>query len=80
MKQSNFLSLGWRDLLRGFLIGLIAFALTWLQEAFIPALNLPMEVKTMLIAFAAYLGKNLFTKPYAKSEIVGDRPPTSGGR
>lgn len=79
MKQSEFLSLGWRDLLRGFLMGLIAFAITWIQEAFIPALNLPVEVKTMLISFAAYLGKNLFTKPDVK-KIVGDRPPTSGGR
>lgn len=79
MKQSKFLSLGWRDLLRGFLMGLIAFSITWIQEAFVPALNLPVEVKTMLIAFAAYLGKNLFTKPDVQ-KIVGDRPPTSGGR
>lgn len=80
MKQSNFLSLGWRDLLRGFLLALIAFVLNWLQVTFIPALDVPAEVKTMILAGLAYLAKNLFTKPDAKADIVGDRPETSGGR
>ncbi len=63
MKQSKFLSLGWRDLARTLVVGLIAFLLQFVQDTFIPSLNLPLEVKTMLIAGIAYLSKNLFTKP-----------------
>lgn len=80
MKQSNFLSLGWRDLLRGFLLALIAFVLNWLQITFIPALDISPEVKTMILAGLAYLAKNLFTSPDKTRGIVGDRPPVSGGR
>ena len=61
MKQSNFLSLNWRDVLRGFLLALIAFVLNWLQESFIPALDVSPEVKTMILAGLAYLAKNFFT-------------------
>ena len=61
MKQSKFLSLGWRDILRGFLLALIAFVLNWLQVTFIPALDISAEVKTMILAGLAYLAKNLFT-------------------
>ena len=61
MKQSKFLSLNWRDVLRGFLLALIAFILNWLQETFIPALDVSPEVKTMILAGLAYLAKNLFT-------------------
>ena len=54
MKQSNFLSLNWRDVLRGFLLALIAFVLNWLQVTFIPALDVSPEVKTMILAGLAY--------------------------
>ena len=62
MKTSNFLSLNWRDVLRGFLLALIAFILNWLQVTFIPALDISAEVKTMILAGLAYLAKNFFTK------------------
>ena len=66
MKQSNFLSLNWRDVLRGFLLALIAFVLNWLQVTFIPALDASPAVKTMIFAGLAYLATNLFT-PAEKS-------------
>lgn len=80
MKQSNFLSLNWRDILRGFLLALIAFFLNWLQVNFIPALDISPEVKTMILAGLAYLAKNLFTAADKPKGIVGDRPVDSGGR
>lgn len=80
MKQSKFLSLGWRDLLRAFAIAALAFLFNFLQESFVPALNLSPEIKVMIISALAYLAKNLGTKPDAKSSIVGDRPKTDGGR
>lgn len=60
MKQSKFLRLNWSDLLKGFLVGLLAFALQFLQETFVPALNVSPEVKLILLAAIAYLTKNLF--------------------
>lgn len=74
MKQSNFLSLGWRDLARAFATAAIAFILQFLQDTLIPSLNLPIGVKTMIITGIAYLSKNLFTKPDSARGIVGDRP------
>ena len=81
MKQSNFLNLNWRDLLRGFLLSLIAFLFNWLQVTFVPALDVSPGVKTMILAGLAYLVKNLFTPAdKSKSNIVGDRPEDGGGR
>lgn len=61
MKQSKFLSLNWLDLGKGFLVALIAFILNFLQETFIPSLNVSPEVKLMLITAVGYLIKNFFT-------------------
>lgn len=84
MKQSNFLSLNWRDFLRGLLIAVIAFVMDWLQKTLIPTLDLSPELKLMVITGLAYLSKNLFTpkdKPEAfADDIVGDHPPKDGGR
>lgn len=66
MKQSKFLSLNWRDFLRNFLLGFIAFALGFIQETVLPALNIPMEIKLPIIYFIAYLIKNYFTYPSSK--------------
>ena len=66
MKNSNFLSLNWLDLGKGFLMAFIVFALNYLQETFIPSLNLSPEVKLMLITAIGYLLKNFFTKPTNK--------------
>ncbi len=79
MKQSAYKSLNWRDLQRNFLLGFIAFALTFIQETLLPSLNIPMEIKLPINYFIAYLIKNYFTKP-SINRIVGDRPPSDGGR
>ena len=76
MKQSKFLSLGWRDLLRALVVSLLAVIVQFLQETFIPALNIPVELKTMLIMAIAYLSKNFATKPdqlnvFADGDIGG---------
>lgn len=79
MKQSGFLSLGWRDLLRGLALAIIAFILNWAQTTFVPSLNISAELKLMIITGIAYLAKNFFTpkdtgdKLYDEP-IVGDRP------
>lgn len=76
MKQSKFLSLGWRDLARAFLTALIALVLEFLQNTFIPALNVDPSIKAMLITGIAYLSKNLFTKPDTfADDIGGSKPP-----
>ena len=61
MKQSKFLSLNWRDLARALLVSVLAVFVDFLQKTFIPALDIPAEVKTMLVMGTAYLSKNLFT-------------------
>lgn len=61
MKQSNFLSLGWRDGARAFLVAFIAFVFEYLQKTFIPSLDLSDDVKLMIITALAYLSKNFFT-------------------
>lgn len=63
MKSSNFLSLNWLDLGKGFLVALIVLVLNFAQETFIPALNISPEIKVFLITAIGYLVKNFFTKP-----------------
>lgn len=63
MKTSKFLSLNWLDLGKGFLVAFGAFALNYLQTTFVPSLEISPEVKTLIYAGLAYLGKNFFTKP-----------------
>ena len=60
MKKSGFLSLNWLDFGKGFLVALLAFLLNFAQESIIPALQIPLEVKTLLYAGIAYLFKNFF--------------------
>jgi len=61
MKQSNFLSLNWRDMARALLVAVLAVFFDFLQKTFIPALDIPAEIKTMLVMGTAYLSKNFFT-------------------
>lgn len=61
MKQSKFLSLNRRDLARALLVSVLAATFEFVQNTFIPALNIPPEVKTMLVMATAYLSKNFFT-------------------
>lgn len=78
MKQSKFLTLGRRDLARAFITALIALVLEFLQNTFIPALNVDPSIKAMLITGIAYLSKNLFTKPdkplASADDFIGNRP------
>lgn len=83
MKQSKFLSLNWLDLGKGLLIAILATFFNWLQEAFIPALNVSPEIKVLLVTAIAYLTKNFFqgNKPqsFASSEdneLIGQPFPT----
>ena len=66
MKDSNFLSLGAKDILRGLLIAVLTPVLVLIQQS-IEAGNLVFEWKSLLIAGVggglAYLIKNFFTKP-----------------
>lgn len=66
MKDSNFLSLGVKDILRGLLIAILTPILVLIQQS-IEAGNLVFEWKSLLIAGVggglAYLIKNFFTKP-----------------
>ena len=59
MKTSNFMSLNWLDLGKGFLVGLIAFVLDFLIEVLVPSLNISPEIKVMVLAA---LAPGLFTK------------------
>ena len=66
MKDSNFLSLGVKDILRGLLIAILTPILVLIQQS-IEAGNLVFEWKSLLISGVggglAYLIKNFFTKP-----------------
>ena len=79
MKQSEFLSLNWRDTLRSFAVAFLTFFYYWVQDTFLPGLDLDPQIKALISAGLAYLTKNIFTKP-VKNNIVGDRPKDSGGR
>lgn len=79
MRQSNLLSLNWRDYLRAFLVAFIYFLLTYIQNNVLPTINLDPSVIELIKVGIAYLLKNLGTSPDAQ-KIVGDRPKDSGGR
>lgn len=75
MKQSNFLSLNFRDALRSFLVALFSFIAYYIQDTWLPGLDIPEEVKVMISAAIGYLTKNFVTKPDSESKgIIGDRP------
>jgi len=66
MKTSNFLSLNWLDLGKGFLVAFLAFGINFLQETFIPALNVSPEIKLLIITLLGYLTKNFFSSNSSK--------------
>jgi hypothetical protein len=83
MKQSSFLSLNWLDLGKGLLIAILATVFNWLQETFVPSLNVSPEIKVLLVTAIAYLTKNFFTSNKAQSfassednELIGQPFPT----
>lgn len=66
MKQSKFLSLGWRDFLRGLIVAILTPILVLIQQ-YLDSGNLVFNYKILLISGIAgglsYLIKNVFTKP-----------------
>lgn len=83
MKQSNFLSLGWRDFLRGLVIAVLTPAVTIITDSLDRGefnLNWRLIVLSSVGGFLAYLLKNLVTKPDSiKDNAVADAPIDGGG-
>jgi hypothetical protein len=82
MNQSNFLSLNWRDFLRGLAMAVLTPVVLIIQQS-LEAGNLVFNWKAIGMAAiaggVAYLVKNLLTKPdTAKKDIIGDRPGDRG--
>lgn len=79
MKQSNFLSLGWRDFLRGLVIAILTPAVTIITDSLDRGefnLNWRLIVLSSVGGFLAYLLKNLVTKPDSINDnAVADVPP-----
>ena len=81
MKQSNFLSLNWRDFLRGLVIAILTPVFTTAYDSFLRgefALNWHLILVSAIGGAGAYLSKNIFTKPdiqkLSEEPIIGDRP------
>lgn len=86
MKQSNFLSLGWRDFFRGLAMAVLTPVVTLITNSVDNGeltFNWRLIVLSAIGGAGAYLLKNIFTKPdsvktYAEGNdnepIVGDRP------
>jgi len=82
MKQSNFLSLGWRDFLRGLLIAILTPVIAIISDS---AERGELFFNWRLIALSAigggcaYLLKNFFTQKDAnKTQAFGDPIPKTG--
>lgn len=79
MKQSNFLSLGARDFLRGLAIAILTPIIVIVQQSLdagILVFNWKILLVSGIAGGLAYLLKNVFTKPDSiqKFSDVGDRP------
>ena len=84
MKQSNFLSLGWRDFLRGLAIAILTPTIAVITDSLESGewhLNWRLIALSAIAGAGAYLLKNLFTKPDAlkvysdEVQIGGTVPP-----
>ena len=82
MKQSNFLSLGWRDFLRGLAIAVLTPTIAVITDSLESGewhLNWRLIALSAVAGAGAYLLKNFLTKPDSETTskaqgIVGDRP------
>lgn len=68
MNQSNFLSLNWKDLLKGFIVAAITAAVTGISQSleagsFPTVAQLKTSALVGLAAGISYLIKNFFTTP-----------------
>lgn len=84
MKQSKFLSLNWRDFLRGLLMAVLTPVFTTAYDSFLRGefvLNWHLILLSAIGGGGAYLSKNLFTKedkPQMFAEDIGlplPKPP-----
>ncbi len=64
MKQSKLFTVNLRDLLHALLMSIIGVIILWAQEVFIPSLQIPIEVKTMILLSLSYLSKKFFQKSH----------------
>lgn len=74
MKQSEFLSLGWRDFLRGLLMAVLTPIFVIVQQSIdagILTFNFKMMAMAGLSAGVAYMLKNALTKPDTKTLDIG---------
>ena len=67
MKKSGFLKLNWADLLKMFVVALLAFVFNFLQVTFVPSLDISPELKLMVLTGLGYISKNFFEG--AKTEV-----------
>jgi hypothetical protein len=78
MKQSKFLSLGWRDFLRGLLMAVLTPVLTFIMNSLDHGeitLNWHLVYLSAVGGAVAYLLKNLGTKPDVKTFADINTPP-----
>lgn len=78
MKQSKFLSLGYRDFLRGLLMAVLTPVFTTAYDSFSRGeftINWHLIVLSAIGGAGAYLSKNLFTKEDKAQSIVGGNVP-----
>lgn len=73
MKQSKFLSLGYRDFLRGLLMAVLTPVFTTAYDSFSRGeftINWHLIVLSAIGGAGAYLSKNIFTKPDVKADDI----------
>lgn len=71
MEQSKFLSLGWRDFLRGLLMAVLTPVFVIIQQSLdagILTFNWTSIAMAAVAGALAYITKNVFTKPDEKKE------------
>lgn len=84
MKQSDFLSLGWRDFFRGLAMAILTPVFAILADSVERGelnFNWRLIVISAIGGGVAYLAKNFFTPKdsvQSKGDIVGDRPKDRG--
>jgi len=68
MMKSGFLRLNLADLLKTFIVAFLAFVFNFLQETFIPSLDISPELKVIALAGLGYITKNFFEGYKTESE------------
>lgn len=81
MKQSKFLSLNWRDFLRGWIMA-IGTPLLYLLQEMIPGFDINSMYRIAISASVTYLLKNFFTKSeldLPKQNLLQEESEIPGG-